>query len=175
MNKLLMIGLFLIAMLGISIAGGTIIGIITTKDIDLTYPAISLDGNYTKTDMIDFDEIDYEVKGNTITLNKKDLFQNKRISFDEIQTCLEQVPEECLKWGTTKETIQIDSNTKEDLEIPICLDLNLSYCNKWTNYTKQDFISMAIQKELEFVKSIQDVRNEKVTQEISNLGKIKIK
>lgn len=111
MNKGIMILFLLIAFIGIGIGAGggeIILGTLTSKNVDITYPAIKDDvSTYTKPQMLDFNDVKYEVRGSTIILNKTNLFQNREVPLIEEQTCStwntetckEYSPTECLSWG----------------------------------------------------------------------------
>lgn len=112
--------LICLAVLGIS-AGG-MLGGTTTSNINLTYPTEKGAGTFTKTEMMDFNNVKYEVRGNTIILNKKDLFQNREITFSETQTCLdyneptciEWNPQDCLEYETRKPIVCLKLENPED-------------------------------------------------------------
>ena len=110
--------------------------------------------------MADFNGINYEVKGNTIILNKKNLFNEHEISFNTNQTCLnysdincikqtdpicldmEVRPDAvCLKYETDPTQIEIPANGKTPKDNPCidweapkgCMDFDskLGTCMKW--------------------------------------------
>jgi hypothetical protein len=239
MNKLFML-IAGILLMGIVINGGeTIINTLTIKDIDITYPTIKDDvSNYTKPQMMNFNDVKYEVRGNTIILNKKNLFQNREVPLIEEQTCTtwnaetckefsqaeclswsepscvlweERKPIQCLKienpempfdleknpcleWEQPKDCLEFDAKIGECLKwetempcleyskpecteysIPQCLSWNPKTCSTWTKYTREDFIQMAIKKEIEMIKGIQIARANKVITDINATGKIQIK
>jgi hypothetical protein len=190
--------------------------------------------------MLDFNNIKYEVKGDTIILNKKDLFQNREVALIQEQSCLTwndavcdkfsepvcltlgeptcklweerkpinclklENPEErfdpeknpclewedwkavgclefdekkgeCLKWEKELSCLEFNPAECSEWSKPECLNYLPKTCKTWTNYTKDDFVKQAIQKELEFVKGVQIQRaNRTITQADTN-GKILIK
>jgi hypothetical protein len=175
--KILMVSFLLIAFVGIGISAGGL-GLLTTANVEITYPTTK-DNNsfFTKTEMIDFDGVTYEVKGNTIILNKKGLFNNREIPLIQEQNCLEY-KESCKEY----EKICIKQNYKEEIafcekyeETKYCLFPLEKICIKWTAFTKTDFIKMAIQKELEFIKSVQNQRANKTITQVDTNGKVSIK
>ena len=167
MNKLLIVGLLLIAMIGMNIAGG-LIGIgIKPVNIELEYPSIALGNELSRTEMIQFDELDYVVKGNTIILNKENDFKNKEIKVSFKQSCLNFVPSICKDINVPE--------PKTEYEFIECKDEILSVCLKWTNYSKIYFIEQAIQKELEFVQGVQETRLNMIVDSKTDEGKILIK
>ena len=213
MNKILLIGILLIAMIGISIAGEGISQLMA-KNIEITYSKDKSPTTLTTADMIDFNGVNYEVKGNTITLNKQDVFNNRTITFTEEQTCLalkeptclkmlepicskfEPRPKStCLKYAERdfcEEWEKIEGckefNPKEGTcttwenkpkcltwTKPICEKMNESTCSSWTNHPKEYFIKQAIQKEIEFVKSVQIEKAKMVVADTNAFGKVIIK
>jgi hypothetical protein len=99
MNKKLMIVFLVIAFIGIGLSGEILGGALATaRDVELTYPSDKYEGGLTKTEMIDFNDVKYEVKGNQIILNKTGVFQNKVITFNTEQSCLEWIPQTCTNY-----------------------------------------------------------------------------
>jgi hypothetical protein len=116
MNKYYLMFGVLVLLLGFSIAGG-VIAVTTTKNVEITYPTTkSPTQPFTKLEMMDFNGISYEVRGNTIILNKKDLFQNREIVFSEEQVCLEWKDENCLKWTNYTKEDFIQQRIKQEIE-----------------------------------------------------------
>jgi hypothetical protein len=89
-------------------AGSGILSQLTAKNIDLTYPETKSEGKlFAKSEMMNFDNVKYEVKGNTIILNKPGLFQNREIAFSEEQTCLIWIEPSCIEFNPT-ECLEMD-------------------------------------------------------------------
>lgn len=106
MNKLFIVGLFLIGMLTMNIAGGLIIDFVKPVNVEIDYPFSSIKDELTTSDMFSFNNIDYEVVGNKIVLNKKDLFQNKEINI---------LDQECLSWNDINGCVQWTNYSKQAL------------------------------------------------------------
>jgi hypothetical protein len=117
MNKILLIGVLLIAMVGAGIAGGALQTLTASQDIAITYNPIKLGDSFTPTEMKDFNNIKYEVKGNTIILNKKDVFQNHEITFSTDQNCLNYSNINCIK---ESEPVCLEMEVYPE---PVCLKL----------------------------------------------------
>ena len=191
--------------MSIVIGGGQLIQGLSAKNVELIYPeAKSPTESFTRTQMLDFNDVKYEVKGDIIVLNKKDLFQNREVLLIQEQTCLtwtepicsiweERKPINCLKrenpedeksacieWEDYKAVgcMEFDSKLGECLKWEKeleCLDFNEITCKTWTTFTKNDFIKQAIQKEIEFVKGVQISRAERLLVDVNANGKIIIK
>ena len=165
MNKMFLVGVILISMLLIGVAGGIIIPILTPTNIVIEYPVSDPNGNLVKEDMDLFNGLQYEVFENHIVLNKPGVFKEKRIAFNPKQTCLEWTDINCINYSI------IDKNS---LYESICLEYSISECNKWTSFTKLELIESTIKIELERIVAIQKNRLERIVEDKNEFGEISI-
>ena len=103
---------------------------ITEKDIEITYPANKdVNNTFSKTEMLDFNDIKYEIKGNTIILNKEGLFQNREIVFSEEQTCLGYTEPTCTEYSVVE---CLEYETRQPIECSNWESEMQEVCLEWT-------------------------------------------
>jgi len=139
MNKLFLL-IAGILLMGVVIGGGgVIVNGLTSKNVELTYPATkSPTETFTKTQMLDFNDVKYEIKENTIILNKKNLFQNREVKLIEEQTCLDY-NRDCTEWSVAECLEYAPRPTIECLELQNPkqpLDIEKNPCLKWEDWKR---------------------------------------
>lgn len=94
------------------------IPLLERRDVSLEYPINkSVDSDFVKDKMMVFDGLDYEVVGDKIILNKKDVFQDCEIPLIQEQDCLEfDKDNNCVKWTDYDKDYFIEQAIKKQLE-----------------------------------------------------------
>lgn len=118
-KRFLAIGFLLIALVTVGLAGGELIEGFTkvTKDVSITYPTTKTETSFSINDMVKYDDIRYEVKGNIIVLNKEGLFQNRTITMPDLNYCASYDKNDvCTNWALRDKDTVIQEAIKKEIE-----------------------------------------------------------